>query len=166
MNVLQKQKSRWRFVSTAIVFGMLAMAGSGTRAYGQSSLQGEVNLPVEARFGKTTLPAGTYRFIVQPVGISQTVASSLASSNQVLVSMSGVAKGGPIASVVASASKPHSRNPNADSILSYGTGNIFRSMYLENLGVVLEFYESKPKNTMHARGPEVSPGASSVKGSV
>jgi hypothetical protein len=156
MNAMKKVSLRWRFVGNVALFGLLALAGSGSRAFAQSTLQGEVTLPVEARFGEATLPAGTYKFTVQAVGVSQTINTATGATNQVLVSMTGLSKGTTIASVLGWATQQSARGQGTTDIRMEEAGNIFQSMYLDNVGMLIEFREGKLKNAMHAQAPAVS----------
>lgn len=156
MNILRKVSLRWRFVGNVALFGLLMLAGTSSRAFAQSTLQGEVTLPVEARFGEAVLPAGTYKFTVQAVGVSQTINRNPGATNQVLVSMTGLTKGTTIASVLGWATQRGAREQGTTDIRTDETGNTFQSMYLDNVGMLIEFREIKPKNTTHAQTPAVS----------
>jgi hypothetical protein len=165
MNGLRKQYLRRSVFGVAVLSGLAALGAVSPRASAQS-LKGEVTLPVEAKFGSTILPAGTYKFSVQPVGIAQAINFNLSGNNQVLVSMSGVTKGSPTASVIATALMPSLSNNKEPGITLEEGGNIFHSMYLENQGVLLKFHEYKPKNVTHAHTVENSGSASAAKGNV
>lgn len=166
MNGLRKQPWRWSLFVGAFFAGAMALAGFSPRAQAQDHLQGEVVLPIEARFGNALLPAGTYRFDVQPIGAGQAIDFAVGGSNQVLVSMTGLAKGSPIAIAMGTASKATRRDPHVKNIRVDETGNTFHSMYLQNAGVMLKFYETKPKNAAHTPGLETSRGVTAAKGNV
>lgn len=159
MNAIKKVYLRWRFVGNVALFGLLMLAGASPKAFAQSTLQGEVTLPVEARFGEGVLPAGTYKFTVQAVGVSQTINTAPGATNQVLVSMTGLTKGTTIASVLGWATQKSAREQGMTDIRVDEAGNTFQSMYLDNVGVLIEFREGKPKNAMHAQAPAVSRAA-------
>jgi len=156
MNAMKKVSLRWRFVGKVTLFGLLMLAGSCSPAFAQSTLQGEVSLPVEARFGEGVLPAGTYKFTVRAVGVSQTINTAPGAISQVLVSMTGLTKGTTIASVLGWATQQSAREQGTTDIRVDDAGNTFQSMYLDNVGVLIEFREGKPKNAMHAQTPAVS----------
>jgi hypothetical protein len=162
MNAVKKVSLRWGFAGKVALFGLLTFAGTGSQAFAQSTLQGEVTLPVEARFGEAVLPAGTYKFTVQAVGVSQTISTSPGASNQVLVSMTGLTKGTTIASVLGWATPQSAREQGTTDIRMDEAGNTFQSMYLDNIGMLIEFREVKAKNTMHTPTPAVSRAAANT----
>ncbi len=165
MNALRKQYLRRSVFGVAVLCGVAPFGAVSPRASAQT-LKGEVTLPVEAKFGSTMLPAGTYKFSVQPVGFAQTTDFNLSGNNQVLVSMSGITKGSPVATIVATALMPNPNNNKEPGITVEEGGNIFHSMYLENEGVLLKFHEYKPKNVTHAHAVESLRSASAAKGNV
>lgn len=166
MNALRNQKSWVRFAGSAALLGFLAFAGSGQRAAAQQNLRGEVVLPMEARLGDTVLPQGTYKFTVQPIGISRTIETSMVGNYQVLVTLVGESKGAPITSILATASKVPLREDGSDSIQVEGAEHTFQSMSLNSMGVMLKFYENKAKNVMHETQPETSKVVTAAKGNV
>jgi hypothetical protein len=165
MNAMKKVSLWWSFVGKVVLFGLLALAASSSQTFAQSMLQGEVTLPVEARFGEATLPAGTYKFTVQAVGVSQTINTAPGANSQVLISMTGLTKGTTIASVLGWATQQSAREQGTTDIRMEEAGNIFQSMYLDNVGMLIEFREGKLKNAIHAQTPAVSPvAANTAKG--
>jgi len=164
MNTLRKVSLRWRLAGNMVLFGLMTLAGTSSPAFGQSALQGEVNLSVEARFGNTVLAPGAYKFVVRPVGISQTINTNPGASNQVLVSLTGLAKGTPITSVLGWATQQDAPASDKQYIRMDETGNTFQYMYLDNVGMLIELRENKPKNPMHARTPEIPRAANTAKG--
>lgn len=166
MNSLQKKSLRMCSVGTMVLLGLAALGGTPKPALAQEMVQGKFTLPVEARLGKTVLPAGEYKFSVVPLGNIRLADSIRVVSSYVQVVVRGTAKGGQFASVVAMASRQaDTPNPKALDIRADGTGMMIHSMCLEKLGLVFEFNDNKTKNVMHARGPELPQGGTSVKGS-
>jgi hypothetical protein len=164
MNAGRKVSLRWGFAGKVVLFGLMVLAGTSSQAFAQSVLQGEVTLPVEARFGNTMLPPGTYKFAVQAVGISQVINTSSGATNQVLVSMTGLTKGTAIASVLGWAIQQGAPGSDAKDIRIDEAGNTFQSMYLDNIGMLIEFREGKSRNAMHAQVPAISHAATTAKG--
>ena len=166
MNKLQKKPLRMCSVGTMVLLGLAALGGTAKPALGQEMVQGKFTLPFEARLGKTLLSAGEYKFSVAPLGNIRSVSSIQPGISHVLVVVSGMTKGGPVASVVAMASnQTDTESPNALDIRADGTGMMIHAMCLEKLGLVFKFNENKTRNVMHARGPELQQGGTSVKGS-
>lgn len=165
-NRLGKKSQRMRWVGTMVLLGLAALGGTAIPALGQEMVLGKFTLPVEARLGKTVLPAGEYKFSVVTLGNIRLVSSIQAASSHVQVVVQSMAKGGPFASVVAMASRDaDTPNPTALDIRADGDGMLIHSMCLEKLGLVLVFNGNKSKNVMRARGPEPQLGGTSVKGS-
>jgi hypothetical protein len=166
MNRLQKKSLRMCSVGTMVLLGLAALGGTAKPALAQDMVQGKFTLPVEARLGKTLLPAGEYKFSVVPLGIIRSVSSIQPGITHVLVVVSGMTKGGQVAGVVAMASnQTDTPNPKGLDIRDDGSGMMIHSMYLEKLGLVFEFSGNNTKSVMRARGPELPQGGTSLKGS-
>ena len=165
-NRLGKKSQRMHWVGTIVLLGLAALGGTAIPALGQEMVLGKFTLPVEARLGKTVLPAGEYKFSVVTLGNIRLVSSIQAASSHVQVVIQSMAKGGPFANVVAMASRDaDTPNPTALDIRADGDGMLIHSMCLEKLGLVLVFNGNKSKNVMRARGPEPQQGGTSLKGS-
>jgi len=165
MDSLQKKLRRMRWLGTVALLGLAAFGGTAKPTHGQDIVHGKFTLPVEARVGNTMLPAWEYKFTVAPLGIIRSVDSIQIGNSQVQVMLWSVTKGGLFANLVAVASREaDTPNPKGLDIRADGSGMMIHSMYLEKLGLVLKFSESKSKNVMRARGPEPQQGGTSVKG--
>jgi len=166
MNTLQKKSLQMRLVGTMVLLVLAAFGGTAQPALGQDTVQGKFMLPVEARLGKTVLPAGKYKFSVVTLGNIRSVDSIQMAGSQVMVAVWSMTKGGPFASVVAMASREaNTANPKPLDIRADGNGRLIHSMCLEKLGLVVQFNENKTKSVMRARGPELQQGETSFKGS-
>ena len=79
-------------------------------------------------------------------------------NDQVVVTVSGLAKGTPIVSAMAMASRLNSsaHKEKEMDLRTDDTGSTLHSIVLENLGIVLEFYDYKTKDPVHARAPELA----------
>ena len=74
----------------------------------------------------------------------------------------GLAKGTPIVSGIAMASRVNSTALKEKEMdLRSETGLTLHSIVLENLGIVLEFYDYKTKSPLHALAPELAQRKSS-----
>jgi hypothetical protein len=164
MKTSHKISLRIRSIATMALLGLAALASTAPPAPAQDMVRGTFTLPVEARLGKTVLPAGDYKFTVESLGLTHSVASIQSGRSPVLVVVSGIAKGERIASVMAVASKSALLpNPHAPDIHADATGMTLHSMCLEKLDLVIEFYDEGAKGPLHARGPQLLPGAITAK---
>jgi hypothetical protein len=164
MNGLLKKSLRLRFVGPMLLLGVAALAGTGQVALGQDSVRGTFVLPVAAHLGDTVLPAGEYKFYVQAVGSMQVTDPIQSGSGPVLVVIYG-AKDGPIMKVLATSSKLDAHDPKVANLQADDAGIAFQSLYLESMGVELEFYANKSKRAMLSKGPVVAQSATPVKAS-
>ena len=165
MNTLFKRFLPRRSFGIVAFLRLSAFAGTGPLALGQDTVQGKLTLPVEARLGNTVLPPGEYRFHVTLAGTTSSVNSIQDVATPVIVTLNGLTKDGPIASVVAMAFKRDPRSPKAMDIQQDGAGKMIHAISLENLGLVLQIIDNKPAKTLHARGPDMALGVTSAKAS-
>lgn len=147
------------------LLALAALAGSGPLAFGQETVRGKLTLPVEARLGHTMLPPGEYKLNVALVGTTLSVNSIQDVYTPVIVMVTPLTKGGPVASVLAMAYKPDLRNPKAMDIQPDGSGKMIHFIPLDDLGLVLQIVDNKSANTLRARGPEMAQGVTSAKAS-
>jgi hypothetical protein len=168
MNRLEKKSLRMCSVGTMVLLGLAALGGTAKPALGQDMVQGKFTLPMEARLGKTMLPAGQYKFSVVTMGNIRSVNSIQTASSYVEVIVTGMTKGAPFANVVAMASKEaDTSNPKGLDIREDGSGMTIHSICLEKLGLVLRFIDNnktKNMNVMHAQGPAQPQEGTSLKG--
>jgi hypothetical protein len=165
MNTLLKRFGSKRSLGMMALLGLSALAGTGPMAFGQDTVQGKLTLPVEARLGNTMLPPGEYKLNVALVGTTLSVNSIQDVYTPVMVMLTPLSKGGRVASVMAMAFKPDTRNPKAMDIQPDGSGKMIHSIPLDNLGLVLQIIDNKSANTLRARGPEMAQGVTSARAS-
>jgi len=165
MNTIQMKSLSLRSVGTMLLLGLATLAGTGPVALGQDTVLGKLTLPVEARLGNTMLPPGEYKLCIQLLGTTLSFNSIQAVNSPVMVLVTGMAKGGPVASTLAMASRQNLRNPQALNLVPDTAGTTIHSISLDNLGLVFQFVDSGTKDTLHAKGLELAHGASSGKGS-
>ncbi len=164
MNTLLKRFGSQRSLGMLALLGLSALAGSGPVAIGQETVRGTLTLPVEARLGNTVLPSGEYKLNVALVGTTLSLSSIQDVYTPVMVMVTPLTKGGPVASVLAMAYKADLRNPKSMDIQPDGSGKMIHSIPLDNLGLVLQII-NKSANTLRARGPEMAQGVTSAKAS-
>jgi hypothetical protein len=159
------QKLSLHSLKTLALFSLALIAGTGPLAFAQGSVRGKLSLPVEARLGNTMLPPGEYQFSVQLLGSVLSVDAIQNAYGPVAVLLVSTSKGGPVAGALATASRLDPRNPRANDLLPDGTGNKIHSITLENVGLVLQFFEGSNKNTLHARAAAPAQVVASAKAS-
>jgi hypothetical protein len=165
MTGLRNKLLRMCSVGTMFLLMLAALGATAKPALGQDTVQGKFILTGEARLGKTMLPAGEYKFYVTPLGNTFSVESIQTVNSPVLVVIWGAAKNGPMASVLATASRPTDMsNPQTMDLQADGTGTVIYSMSLEKLGLVVQFREPKIENEMRARGAEPPQARAVAKG--
>jgi hypothetical protein len=165
MNTLLKKFSSKRSLGMMAMLGLAALAGSGPLASAQETVRGKLSLLVEARLGNTVLPPGEYKLNVALVGTTLSVNSIQDVYTPVMVMVTPLTKGEPVASVLAMAYKPDLRNPKVMDIQPDGSGKMIHSIPLDNLGLVLQIIDNKSAITLRARGPEMPQGVTSAKAS-
>jgi hypothetical protein len=165
MNTLLKRFGSKRSLGMVALLGLASLAGTGPLACGQETFQGKLTLPVEARLGNTVLSPGEYQLRVALVGTTLSVNSIQDVYTPVMVMVTPLTKGGPVASVLAMAYKPDLRNPKAMDIQPDGSGKMIHSIPLDDLGLVLQIINNKSANPLRARGPEMAQGVTSAKSS-
>ncbi|MBZ5529197.1 MAG: hypothetical protein LAN71_15020 [Acidobacteriia bacterium] len=164
MKTSHQKSLRIRSLATMASLCLAALAFTAPSTPAQDIVRGTFTLPVEARLGKTILPAGDYKFTVESLGLTHSVASIQSSRSPVLVVISGMVKGERIASVMALASKSALLpNPHAPDIQADASGMTLHSMSLDKLDLVIEFYGDGAKGPLHAHGPELPRGAIAAK---
>src|SRR5271167_4213874 len=151
MNALGMKSLSLRSMGTMLLLGLATLAGTGPLALGQDTVLGKLTLPVEARLGNTILPPGEYKLYIQVLGTTLSINSIQAVNSPVMVLVTSMTKGGPVASTLAMASRQNLRNPKAMNLLPDAAGTMLHSISLDNLGLVLQFVDSGAKDTLHAK---------------
>ncbi|HXM97740.1 MAG TPA: hypothetical protein VN982_04640 [Candidatus Dormibacteraeota bacterium] len=171
MNTLQNKSLRMRWLGSVVSLGLTVFAGIASPTLANETVQGDAvngkfTLPMQARLGNTVLPAGNYKFSVITVGSIRSVSSIQTGNRLVQVVVWSLAKGGPLANMFATASKESDiTDPKPLDIREDENGMTIHSMWLEKLGMVIEFNGNKPNNVMRARAPEPQQAVASAKGS-
>jgi len=159
------QKLSLHSLRSIALLSLALIAGTGPLALAQDTVQGKVSLPVGARLGNTVLPPGEYQLSVHLLGVKRSVDAIQSVDSPVAVLLISTVKGGPVASVLAMASRLDLRNPIANDIQPDGVGYKIRSMTLENAGLVLQIVEGGSKPTLHARAATPAQVVASAKSS-
>jgi hypothetical protein len=152
-----------RFVKTALL-GLVALCGAASPLLSQETVAGKFTLNESTGFGKKFLPAGAYRFSVEPTGILQSVNSIQCAPRLVQVIVRAETKDGPVAIILAMASRPaHVRDSSKLVVAPVNNELVVRSMYLDQQGLVLDFdwWGPKGKTQMLAEAPRPEPASAS-----
>jgi hypothetical protein len=94
-----------RIVKTALL-GLVALCGAASPLLSQETVAGKFTLSESAGFGNKFLPAGAYKFSVEPMGILQSLNSIQGARRLVQVIVRSESKSGPVAVILAMASRP------------------------------------------------------------
>jgi hypothetical protein len=163
MNGLQKRSLSVYFVAAALL-AVAALFGTAPASLAQNLVRGTFTLPTEARLGNTILSPGEYKFSVQSLETINAVSSIQVGNGRVAVTVSGVAKGARVVSLLANAFKSAASDSQTPDSIEFGTGMTIHSISLKNLGVILEFNGNQTSNVLRARAPDRSNAGSTVKG--
>jgi len=148
-----------KFVKTALL-GLVALCGAASPLLSQENIvAGKFTLNESTGFGNKLLPAGAYKFSIEPMGILQSVNSIQGAGRLVQVIVRSETKAGPVAVILAMASRPaHALDSSKLVLAPMNNGMVVRSMCLDRQGLVLDFDWSSPKGKTQmlaeAPGPE------------
>ncbi len=147
-----------------LLLGLIMAGGAANSAHAQETVRGKFTVAFETRWGKAVLPAGSYTYFIEPIGIMQSLGSIQSGTHPVLVVVRSEKKDGHFASVIAMAT-PQASGKNLDGfVFEPGVeGEIVRCLYLRKLELEFDFKPPKTENMMLARGPEPPPSASGSK---
>jgi hypothetical protein len=146
------------FVKTALL-ALVALCGVASPLLGQETVGGKFTLTENTRFGERFLPAGAYRFSIEPAGILQSVNSIQDMRHVVRVIVRPETKAGPVAMIFAMASRSdHALDSSRLVLAPVNHGMVVRSMYLDPQGLVLEFDWSSPKEKTQMLAQAARPG--------
>jgi hypothetical protein len=152
-----------RIVKTALL-GLVALCGAASPLLSQETVAGKFTLSESAGFGNKFLPAGAYKFSIEPTGILQSVNSIQGAPRLVQVIVRSESKSGPVAVILAMASRPaHALDSSKLVLAPVNNGMVVHSMYLDQQGLVLDFDWSTPKGKtqMLAEAPGPEPASAS-----
>jgi hypothetical protein len=143
---LSKSIYFWRNARVALL-GLAALCGASTQLFAQDTVAGKFTLTESAHLGYRILPAGTYKFTIEPLGISQTVDSIRGGRQPVLVVVKPEASTGPITGIIAMATRSDSPLESSKLLMEQGNdGMVIHTMYLDQPRLVLDFDWLSPKD--------------------
>jgi hypothetical protein len=153
-----------RFVKTALL-GLVLLGGAASPLLSQETVvAGKFTLNESTGFGNKFLPAGAYKFSIEPTGILQSVNSIQGARRLVQVIVRSETKAGPVAVIFAMASRTARTLDSSRLVLApVNNGMVVHSMYLDQPGLVLDFDWSSPKGKtqMLAEAPGPEPASAS-----
>ena len=138
---MEIRKSNYRkSLAKVALLGLMLVCGAASPAHAQESVAGKFLLTESARLCGKMLPTGTYTFIVEPAGNSQSVSSLVGNHQKVMVVVRAETKGGPVTAFFASAWKTYPSAEGSKLVLTpAGDGRTIQSMRLGEQGLELEF---------------------------
>jgi hypothetical protein len=143
----------------AALLGLAALCGASSPLFGQGTVAGKFTLPESTHFGNRILPAGTYKFTIEPVGISQTVDSIRGGRQPVLFVVKAEANNGPITGIFAMATRNDYPLDASKLVMEQESdGMAIHTMYLEQPRLVLDFDWLSPKDKTPALAEATRPG--------
>jgi hypothetical protein len=151
-------------IARMALLGLAALCGGASPLLGQDTVGGKFTLTENTRFGDRILPAGGYKFSIEPVGISQTVDSIRGGRQPVLVIVKPGTSSGPIIGIFAMASRSDHPIDRSELILEQASdGMAMHTMYLDQPRLVLDFNWLRPKEKIPtlagAARPEPAPAS-------
>jgi hypothetical protein len=158
-------KSIYRRSSVRVaLLGLMALCGAASPLLGQETVGGKFTLTENTRVGKQFLPAGAYKFSVEPTGTLKSVHSVQSARHAVLVIVRPETKAGPVAVIFAMASRSADALDSSKLVLaSENNGMVIHTMYLDQQGLVLDFdwWGPKDKTQMLAQAARPEPVSAS-----
>lgn len=165
MKKLNRKSALVLFIKmTLLAFAALGETTSTAQA---QSIVGKFALHSDTRWGNKTLPAGLYRYSIEPIGASRQTVSDIGSGYQTVLVAVRPEKGGRANMIlgIATSLGSHPNVANGLGIDATPDGRAIRTMSLGDLGVVIDFTSSKPKEVVVARARQTDhPAAPSTRG--
>ena len=147
-----------------LLLALVAVGVAASPIRAQNAVEGKFTLPFEARCGKMRLPAGQYKFSIQPLGTIQAVTSIDSGRHLVLVTVRQAGGEHLTALVMAMATHQDDHtNSNALVFLPSGNDMVVRSFRLAKMGLVVDINMSKVEGEIYARTAEPSQSISASK---
>jgi hypothetical protein len=159
MNAPQKRSLSMHFVGLA--FTVVALLGTASASRSQDLVRGTITLPVAARLGDTTLPAGKYSYAVESLGDIRSADALQVGNSRVAVIVSSLTKDGHVVSLMADALKADALkadtlNSQSPDTIDFGTGMTIRSISLKSAGLKVIFTTNRTDHILQAAAPQSS----------
>ena len=141
--LLSKSVYRGAF-ARVVLLGLMVFCGASGPAVAQETVAGKFTLRENAKLGKASLPAGTYKFSIEPSGVLQSV-SSIQGARQAVQVIVTPEKAGPTTIMFAMATRSaHTADSSKLVLEPVNNERIMRSMLLDQ-GLVVDFDWLSPK---------------------
>ena len=128
-----------------LLFGALAMCMTGSPLLAQDAIAGRFTLNESARLGNRVLGAGPYHFVIEPIGVIQSIRSLQQGAGHLVLVVVRAEKSGPSVSMFAMAS-PSNHGEGSELVLtSEKEGALAQSLYLQPEGLKVDFNWSSPR---------------------
>jgi hypothetical protein len=151
-------------LAKAVLLGLMAFCGAASPLFGQETVAGKFTLTENTRFGKRFLPAGTYKFSIEPAGVLQSVRSIQGARQVVQVIVIPEAKSVPVTIMFAMATRSaHILDSSKLVLAPVNNEMVMHTMFLDQQGLVLDFdwLSSKEKTPMLAQAARPETGVAS-----
>jgi hypothetical protein len=146
-------------IARMALLGLAALSAAASPVLGQDSVAGKFTLTENTRLGNRILPAGAYKFSIEPVGILQTVDSLRGGRQPVLVIVKPATSSGPVTGIFAMASRSDHPMEASKLVLEQASdGMAMHTMYLDQQRLVLDFDWLSPKDKTPALAEAAHPG--------
>jgi hypothetical protein len=154
MNGTQKRSLSMHFVGLA--FTVVALLGAASASRSQDLVRGTITLPVAARLGDTTLPAGKYSYAVESLGDIRSADALQVGNSRVAVIVTSLTKDGQVVSLMADAFRADTLNSQSPDTIDFGTGMTIRSISLKSAGVKVIFTTNRNEHVLQAAASQPS----------
>jgi len=146
MAILRIRSIYRKVLARTLAWGALAICANASPLLAQNVIGGNFTLNESARFGSTILPAGPYKFSIEPVGAVRSMRSIQQGVGHMVLVVVKPEKSGPIASMFAMASpSDHSRESDELVLKPTKAVTLVETLYLEKEGLMVDFLWSTPK---------------------
>ena len=149
MNTTQKRSLSAHLLGLAL-FAAAALLGTAPAVRSQDLVRGTITLPVAARLGDTTLPAGKYTFAVESLEAIRSADALQVGNSRVAVIVTSLTKDAHVVSLMANALRADTLNSQTPDSVEFGTGMTIRSLSLKNEGLKVIFTASPTDHTLQA----------------
>jgi hypothetical protein len=129
-----------------LLFGALAMCMAGSPLSAQDAIAGKFTLNESARLGNRVLGAGRYHFVIEPIGVIQSIRSIQQGAGHLVLVVVKAENSGPTVSTFAMASPSGTGGEGSELVLtSAKQGTLPQAKYLQEEGLMVDLNWSSPK---------------------
>ncbi|MGB8473077.1 MAG: hypothetical protein WCE61_03195 [Candidatus Acidiferrum sp.] len=141
------------------LLGFAVVCAAASPVFGQETVSGKFRLTEKTHLGNAILPAGDFKFSIQPAGNMQTINAIPSAGQAVLVIVRPVGKNSAVTSMFAMARRSsHSFDASKLVLEPVNGGMSVHSMYLDQQGLILDFDWASPSNKRPMLAEAALPG--------